>query len=358
MNNDTFELNMSRFIRAPREKVYDAFVDAKALAAWHCPRGMHAPEATADARVGGAYRIVMQRRDGGRHVAGGRYRELRRPEFLAYTWHWEEGGIPADVETLIEVRLAEKDGGTELQMRHSGFPTSARRDGHLGGWNSVFNHLSDYLDPQGSAGTLSLLGDTRSTYTRSARLALAEKGVAYTHVPVAPRTPEVLALNPFGRIPVLRDGPIVLYETSAIVRYLDEAFDGPPLLPTGPSDIARCEQWASLVNGHFYDTMVRRYVLQYVFPKGAGGAPDRAVIDAAVGEMRTQLTVLEPAYANGDWLVGTTPTLADLMVVPILAYLPMFPEGKQLLGDCPNIRRALAAWAERPSFKSTAPVLG
>lgn len=358
MNRETFELQMSRFIRAPREKVFDAFVDPSALAAWHCPRGMSVPEVSADPRVGGSYRIVMQRRDGARHVVVGSYRELRRAEFLAYTWCWEEGAMPTDVQTLVEVRLIDKDGGTELQMRHSGFPAAARRDGHEGGWNSVFNRLSDYLDPQGSAGTLTLLGDERSTYTRTARMALAEKGVAYTHLPVAPRTPEVLAVNPFGRIPVLRDGPIGLYETSAILRYLDEAFEGPPLLPAGPTDVARCEQWVSLVNGHLYDTMSKRYVLQYIFPKGAGGTPDRAVIDPAVVEMRQQLAVLEQAYGQRDYLVGTTLTMADLFVAPLLAYLPLFAEGRQLLGDCPNIRRAQAVLAERPSFKATAPALG
>ena len=357
MSTEPFALDMSRFIRAPRDKVFNAFIDPTLLAAWHCPRGMHVGEVSVDAQVGGTYRIVMQRRDGGRHIVSGRYREIRRSGFLAYTWQWEEGAMPSDVETLVEVRLVEQDGGTELRMRHSGFPGAARRDGHAGGWNSVFNRLSDYLDPQGSAGTLTLLGDSRSTYTRTVRLALAEKGIAYTHDRVAPHTPPVLAINPFGRIPVLLDGPIGLYETSAILRYLEDAFDGPALLPTGPTDVARCEQWVSLVNAHLYDTMCRRYVLQYVFPKGEGGQPDRAAIDAAVVEMRPQLAVLEQAYQRSDFLVGGALTMADLFVAPVLAVLPLFAEGKQLLGDCPNIRRAQAALAERPSFVATAPVL-
>lgn len=357
MSTETFELNMSRFIRAPRERVFDAFTQPAELAAWHCPRGMSVAEVSADARVGGAYRIAMQRRDGVRHVVAGTYRELARADFLAYTWQWQEGPMPSGVQTLIEVRLADKDGGTELSMRHSGFPAAAARDGHQSGWNSVFNRLSDHLDPEGSAGTITLLGHERSAYTRTARMALAEKGIAYRHAPFGPRTPEVLAVNPFGRIPVLLDGPIALYETSAIVRYLDDAFDGPPLVPIGPSDRARCEQWVSLVNGHLYDTMARRYVLQYVFPSGEGGQPDRAVIDGAVKEMARQLPVLEQAYGSGDYLAGGALSMADLFVTPLLAYLALFPESKQLLGDCPNIRRAQAVIAERPSFIATAPNL-
>ena len=354
----TFELQMSRFIRAPREAVFDAFVNPTKLAAWYCPRGMFVPEMSVDPRVGGAYRIVMQRRDGGaRHIVGGKYRELQRADFLAYTWQWEEGSMAAGVETLIEVRFTDKEGGTEINMRHSGFPVAAARDGHNAGWTSVFNRLNDYMDPQGSAGTLTLLGDGRSTYTRTVRMALAEKGIAHKHEAVPPQTPQILALNPFGRIPVLLDGPIALYETSAILRYLDECFEGPSLLPGDATSRARCEQWVSLVNGHFYDSMARRYVLQYVFPKGADGQPDRAVIDHAVTEMERQLKVLEQAYANSDYLAGSTLSMADLFVAPLLAYLPMYPEGKQLLGDCPNIRRAQAAIAQRPSFASTAPAM-
>ena len=128
-------------------------------------------------------------------------------------------------------------------------------------------------------------------------MALAEKGIAYTHEPVAPHSVEVLALNPFGRVPAFRDGEFTLYETSAIVRYIEESFPGPSLLAGNARLRATMEQWVSLINCHAYDAMVRRYVLQYVFPKGANGAPDRAVIDAPCRRSRptsrssTELTV-------------------------------------------------------------------
>jgi glutathione S-transferase len=118
------------------------------------------------------------------------------------------------------------------------------------------------------------------------------------------------------------------------------------------------EQYASLIVCHGYDAMVRRYVLQYVFPKGADGAPDRAVIDKAVPEIRSQLAVLDRAYGPRNLLAGDTVTLADLLLAPIVFYLPMFPEGKTLLAEVPNVVRAHAAFAERESFKSTMPKLG
>ena len=139
-------------------------------------------------------------------------------------------------------------------------------------------------------------------------MALAEKGVAYTLQTCAPHTPEILALHPFGKIPALRDGEIEIWETAAILNYLDEGFDtGNSLRPTSIMERTRCVQWISAVNCYLYDTMITRYVLQIIFPKGEGGKPDRAVIDAALAEMPAQLAALDKAYGSGDYLAGCQP---------------------------------------------------
>ncbi|WP_372527337.1 SRPBCC domain-containing protein [Piscinibacter sp.] len=353
---ETLDLQLSRFIRAPREKVFDAFVNEALMSAWQCPRGMSVASARADARVDGPWRIEMRSREGTRFVVGGHYKQLQRPERLVYTWQWE-GDSPRmpNVQTLIEIDFIAKDGGTEMRMRHSGFPAAAARDAHSHGWSSCFNRLNDLLDPRGSAATLTLLGDSRSSYTRTARMGLAEKGIAYTLQPCAPHSPEILAVHPFGKIPALRDGEIEIWETSAILKYLDESFDGPSLTPGRISDRVTCEQWVSAVNAYLYDTMIRRYVLQVIFPKGEGGQPDRGVIDGALKEMPAQLAALERAYRHGEFLAGTSLSFADLFVAPILAYVEAMPEGARLLSDMPHIRRAQAIIRQRPSFTSTQP---
>lgn len=190
---ETFELQLSRFICAPREKVFDAFVTREALTAWMCPRGMSIPEATVDARVGGRYRVVMRARDGSTFIVGGAYREIERPRRLVYTWQWEGETMP-NVETVITLTFTERDGGAQLDMHHTGFPDAGMRDSHSAGWSSTFNRLIDLLDERGSAATVTLLGDPRSSYTRSARMGLAEKGVKYTLAQTAPPTPEILAV--------------------------------------------------------------------------------------------------------------------------------------------------------------------
>jgi glutathione S-transferase len=355
----TFQLEMTRFIRAPREKVFDAFTHQDALAAWHCPRGMHVSEVSADARVGGRYRIAIAARDGSAFIVAGQYQALDRADFLAYTWSWERGAMAPDRITLIEVTLIARDGGTALHMRHTGFPDAMARDGHVSGWQSVFNRLVDYLDPSGSAGSLTLIGDPRSSYCRAVRMALAEKGVAYTLQAAAPSSAEVLAANPFGRIPVLRDGEIELYETRAILGYIDDAFDGPSLLPAGGVGArARGEQWVSVINCYVYDAMVNRYIRPYMQARGTKCELDRAAIDAALPDIDRQLAVFEQAYGGFDYLAGGAPSMADFLLAPILFYLEQYPEGAALLGAYPEVRRAQALMRERDSFIATQPKPG
>lgn len=352
-----FALTLSRFIRAPREKVFDAFATQAGLASWMCARGMQIRSARADPQVDGAWRVEMQARDGSLFVAGGHYKQLQRPSRIAFSWRWEGERSPMpNVETLVEVDLGEKEGGTELRMSHSGFPAATARDGHAQGWSSSLNRLNDLLDARGSAGTITLLGDARSTYTRTARMALAEKDVAYTMQICGPHTPDLVAVHPFGRMPALRDGEIEIWETAAIVNYLDECFDtGVSLRPGSIMDRTRCWQWISAVNSYLYDTMVRRYVLQMIFPKGEGGKPDRGVVDAALAEMPTQFAALDRAYGRGDYLAGASLSGADLFLAPILAYVQFMPEGGQLMADYPNVLRAQGLIRQRASFTSTHP---
>lgn len=351
--NAPFGLEMVRFIRAPRERVYDAFVTEAAVRTWMCPRGLTLPEVSVDARIGGRYRLTMLARDGDRFTVGGVYRELARPERIAFTWQWESG-MPA-FETLVKVTFTERDGGTEVRLEHSGFPDAGSRGGHDTGWKSTLNQLADRLDARGTAASVVLLGDPRSTYVRTARMALAEKGVRYTLEVHGPHSPAIDAIHPWGRMPAFRDGDLTLFETSAIVRYVDEAFDGPRLAGMNVLARAQAEQWVSAISSYLYPTMVRDYVLQYVIPRGTDGKPDRKVIDAAAREMTVQLDALERAYGGRDWLAGQGLSVADLFLAPIVAYLGRFPESAALLEERPSIRRAHAAISSRPSFRATDP---
>jgi glutathione S-transferase len=326
------------------------------------PRGFKVTALEIDPRVGGRYRLTMLHRTGEASTVNGTYEEIAPPDRIVFTWKWETEPMGALPETLVTVTFAERQGEqgaeTEVQLLHSGFPAPEARQAHDAGWQGCLNKLADLTDVRGTAASLSLIGDSRSSYVRTARMALAEKGLKYTYDPAAPHSPPVDAISPYGRVPVFRDGDTALFETSAIVRYLDETFDGAPLIAANARLRAQMEQWVSMINCHGYDAMVRRYVLQYVFPKGEGGVPDRKTIDAALPEIEQLLGTLDKTYGKRDFLVGDTVTMADLFLAPIVFYLGMFPESKALLEKVPNLSRAHAAIAERESFTATTPKLG
>ena len=356
---DTFDLTVTRMIRAPRQKVFDAFVKPDLVRKWFGARGFAITRADIDARVGGRFRMTMQPRTGEPYSVVGEYREIASPERLSFTWKWEGEPMGALPETLVTVTLIERRAGdgveTEVKLLHSGFPSIEGSEAHARGWNSTLNKLIDLTDARGSAATLTLIGIPQSSYVRTVRMAMAEKDLAYTYDPAALYSENVTAINPFGRVPAFRDGDLALYETSAIIRYLDECFDGPPLLAGTIEKRAMMEQWTSLYNAHCYDAMVRRYLLQYIVPKGADGKPDRKTIEGALAEIEKQLGVFDRAYNGRNVLVGDTVTLPDLLLAPVIYYLGMFPESKALLAKVPNVMRAHAWIAERESFKTTMP---
>jgi glutathione S-transferase len=359
---DTFDLTLTRTIRAPRQRVFDAFVKPELVRQWFGPRGYAIVDATIDPRVGGRYKVTMKQRASDPVTVSGEYREIKAPERLTFTWKWDTQPMASLPETLVTVSFEERKGKdgveTEVTLLHTGFPAAEARDGHQVGWGQCVNRLADATDARGTAATVTVFGDSRSSYVRSTRMALVEKGVKYAYEPVAPHCEEVLALNPFGHVPAFRDGDFTLYETSAIIRYIDECFDGVSLISGNAWNRAKMEQWTSAISFYCYDAMVRRYVLQYVFPKGDGGQPDRATIDKAVPEIRKQLGILDEAYGARNVLVGDQVTMPDLLLAPIVFYVGMFPEGKGLLADAPNLVRAHAWMAARPSFKETMPKLG
>src|SRR5579863_930612 len=88
-----------------------------------------------------------------------------------------------------------------------------------------------------------IFGIPQSSYTRVVRMVCEEKGIDYELKPVPPHSPEVLAIHPFGKVPVMRHGDLVLCESKAIATYLARAFPGPQLIPAEPRLAAVTEQW-------------------------------------------------------------------------------------------------------------------
>ena len=200
-----------------------------------------------------------------------------------------------------------------------------------------------------------IIGMPQSTFVRVVRMTCEEKGVPYDLTAARPHSPEINVVHPFGKVPGMRHGDVELCESKAIATYLDRTFGGPKVIPEDPAQAAHVEQWVSIVNTTIDPTMIRQYLLSYLFPKGADGKPDRTAIDAALPAMQQQFDVLDKAVAGTGHLAGTSFTLADINLLPILAYMQRPPESSEMLKNSKNLSAYFARHAERPSFKNTTP---
>lgn len=199
-----------------------------------------------------------------------------------------------------------------------------------------------------------LVGAPFSTFVRTARLALEEKGVAYTLQPLTAEEVFAGALaahHPLARMPVLRHGDLRLMETLAIVSYVDDAFSGPRLIPEAALPRARVLQWVSMVADYLVPDLLRGFMVP------AGLAPDTldtAALPKRLAQAERVLTVLEDGHEGASpWMVGDSLTAADLFLLPIVAYLPRFPQTASMMERLPKLRGALEALAARPSFAAT-----
>jgi glutathione S-transferase len=209
--------------------------------------------------------------------------------------------------------------------------------------------------------TVVLHGYQYSVYLRIARLALAEKGVAYQRVEVNPFAADMpaayLALHPFRRVPVLVHDGFVLYETVAITRYIDEMFPGPRLQPTAPRDRARMTQIISVVDAYAYWPMVRQVFSHAVFRRRSGEPVDAGEIGRGLEGSTRALGALEALAAGGDFLVGAMLSLADLDLAPMIAYFTAASEAHAVIADFPKLSAWWQAMRRRESLAATDPGL-
>src|SRR5262245_31985823 len=122
-----------------------------------------------------------------------------------------------------------------------------------------------------------LYGAAYSVYVRAARLALAEKGVEYklVEVDIFGAVPDWYAvLHPFKRIPAFEHDGFRLYEAGAIMRYVDEVFSGPALMPADPRGRARVAQIMSVADAYLYRPLVWDIYVERSDEAELGRVPD------------------------------------------------------------------------------------
>lgn len=201
-----------------------------------------------------------------------------------------------------------------------------------------------------------LYGFNGSTFVRSVRMLLAEKGVAYDQVPVdvldgETHEPEHLARNPFGKVPVFDHDGLRLYETEAIMRYVDKAFDGGSFIPDDAKSGARMTMAMSIIDSYGYAPMVAGVAAYHLFPDFVGGKDEDARAEG-IKNAKLVLTEILKIKGHDTFIAGPEPTLADFYVAPPCAYIAQTPDAEKVF-DIPDFDDWWGNISARESFTAT-----
>jgi glutathione S-transferase len=190
-----------------------------------------------------------------------------------------------------------------------------------------------------------------STFGRRVRIALLEKNIACEQVTIdmaarKHREPDYLALNPYSRVPTLVDGDLVLYESTAILNYLEALYPQPPLAPADVKGRALVDMHMKLC-----DLQFTRQAGAIIFPKRF--LPRERWDETLFAQMRTEidkhLAILDRQLGDSDYVIGNRYSLVEVCYTPFVAFL-------ELMGVTPPPR--IAKWSERilarPSAQQTA----
>ena len=191
-----------------------------------------------------------------------------------------------------------------------------------------------------------------STFARRVRIALIEKNISAELVEVdmvarAHRSPAYLALNPYGRVPTLEEDGFVLYESTAILEYLEATHPTPPLVPADARGRALVSMHMKLC-----DLQLARQTGSIIFPKRFLPKErwDEAAMAQAKKEIDKHFAVVETQIAGKDWMVGDRYSLVEVCYTPFVEFLPLME-----VEPPPAVAAWVARLLARPSAQPTKP---
>jgi glutathione S-transferase len=213
---------------------------------------------------------------------------------------------------------------------------------------------------------LDLYWGSGSPYSWRVLLALEYKRLSYTsHLlqfsKQEHKSPQMLKMNPRGRVPVLKDGDFVCFESLAILTYLDRKFPDPPLFGTSPEAAGTIMRVICEYQVYVEEHITR--IIAAIFFQGLEGRLDE--IAKAMQVVASEARTIEGRLAKSPWLVGDSLSAADIVVYPGIQLLLRALERR----EAQDIRArflpleshypALAAWMRRvealPGYEKTFP---
>ena len=206
-----------------------------------------------------------------------------------------------------------------------------------------------------------LWGFDGSTYVRTVKMVLAEKGVTdFEQVPLNvlagdPKQPEHLERHPFGKVPVLDHDDLRLVETSAIARFLNDVLPGRSLIPSTPQDRARMDMAIGILDSYGYGALLGGVAAFHLFPDFVGGKNESQRANG-IETGRKVLEFVMKTKGDSPFIAGDL-SLADLYLAPIATYVSLTPDAQKLF-DVPGFAAWWAAIQTLDSFRSTMPKFG
>jgi len=158
------------------------------------------------------------------------------------------------------------------------------------------------------------------------------------------RSPHILALNPFGKLPILKDGATVICESSAILNYLGDKFPESGLVPkSGTVERGHCDQWLFFSVTDLEQPLWRITKHAVLLPEDLRLPQD---IELATMEFKRVLKTLNEQIGDKNFLVAGKFTAADISIGYTLRWAQAF----SLLSGYPNVERYAAGLWARPMF--------
>ena len=208
---------------------------------------------------------------------------------------------------------------------------------------------------------MTLWGFDGSTYVRTVKMLLAEKGetgfeqVQLNVLSGEPKSAEHRARHPFGKVPVLDHNGLRILETSAITRYLDDVLPGRSLTPVTAADRARMDMLIGIIDSYGYGALIGGVAAYHLFPDFVGGKSE-PMLQAGIEAGRKVIELAMQTKGASPFLAGDL-SLADLYLAPIAFYVSLTPDAPAVF----NVDGFAAWWASvqaLQSFKDTQPNLG
>ncbi|MBD2092167.1 glutathione S-transferase family protein [Microcoleus sp. FACHB-1515] len=203
--------------------------------------------------------------------------------------------------------------------------------------------------------TLTVYGTPISVYVRIVRLLLEEAGADYQLQSVdifgENRSPDYLRKNPFGKVPTIEIDGEFLYETAAIVGYLDAVFASSKFSPAEPLQLARMRQMMGIVDSHLYAPAIQSIVIQRLIVPSQGGQTDENKVKDAIAPAKTAAEAIESLGKFNPYLLGSNLTIADFYVIPVFIYLAKTPEFAEITSETPKLRSWWDSVSQHPTVQ-------